>query len=104
MARAKEIEPDLVSESSYQDEPLEVAITNCIKDLQSGLNNTQQALLALICHDEISHEEYGECYYLVREFNDVGKELLDIVKSFKPRGWKQIKVTEDLIDKMQRLT
>lgn len=99
----KEIEPDLVSESSYHDIPLEQAICDCVKDLQQGLNNTEQSLLAIISHDEITHEEYGECYYLVREFMDIARELLDIVKSFKPRGFKAHKLTEDVIEKQQRL-
>ena len=103
MARAKEVEPDLVSESSYNDIPLEQAIVDCVHDLQTGLNNTQQSLLALISHDEISHEEYGQVYYLVREFMDIAKELLDIVKSFKPKGWKAHKLNEDDIAKQQRM-
>ena len=100
---SRQIEPDLISESSYNDIPLEQAITDCVRDLQQGLNNTQQSLLAIIAHDEISHEEYGECYYLVREFMDIAKELLDIVKSFKPKGFKVIKLTEDDITKQQRM-
>jgi hypothetical protein len=99
----KEVEPDLVSESSYNDIPLEQAICDCIKDLQQGLNNTQQSLLALIDHDEISHEEYGQSYFLVREFMDIAKELLDIVKSFKPKGFKAHKLTEDTIAKQTRM-
>lgn len=99
----KEVEPDLVSESSYNDIPLEQAICDCIKDLQQGLNNTQQSLLSIIAHDEISHEEYGQCYYLVREFMDIAKELLDIVKSFKPKGFKAHKLTEDTVAKQQSM-
>lgn len=99
----KEIEPDLVSESSYNDIPLEQAICGCVSDLQQGLNNTQQSLLAIISHDEITHEEYGECYFLVREFMDIAKELLDIVKSFKPKGFKAHKLTEDAVAKQQSM-
>ena len=99
----KQIDLDCVSESSYNDIPLEQAICECVRDLQQGLNNTQQSLLAIIAHDEISHEEYGECYFLVREFMDIAKELLDIVKSFKPKGFKAHKLTEDTVAKQQAM-
>ena len=99
----KEIELDCISESSYNDIPLEVAINDCVKDLQEGLNNLQGGLIALISHDEISHEEYGTVYYLSREYVDIAKELVQIVKSFKPCGFKTIKLNESEIDKQQRM-
>ena len=99
--KPKEVEPDLVSESSYNDIPLEQAINDAVKDLQEGLNNLQMALISLISHDEISHEEYGEVYYLSREYVDISKELVNIVKSFKPTGWKAPKLNVDTIEQQQ---
>ena len=101
---AKEVEADLVSESSYNDVPLEQAINDCVKDLQEGLNNLHCALVALITHDEISHEEYGEIYFLSREYVDISKEMVAIVKSFKPTGFKASKLNEDTIAHQQRMT
>jgi hypothetical protein len=99
----KDIDLDCVSESSYNDIPLNQAIDDCVKDLQSGLNNLHGALIALICHDEITHEEFGEIYYLSREYVDIAKEMLNIVKSFKPAGYKAPKLNEDLIAAQQRM-
>lgn len=98
---AKDAPDDLVSESSYNDIPLEQAINDCVKDLQEGLNNLHCALVALITHDNISHEEYGEIYFLSREYVDISKEMVSIVKSFKPAGFKPSKLTEDTITKQQ---
>ena len=99
--KPKETEPDLVSESSYNDIPLEQAINESVRDLQEGLNNLQMAMISLITHDEISHEEYGEVYYLSREYVDISKELVNIVKSFKPTGWKAPRLNVDTIEKQQ---
>ena len=99
----KEKELDCVSESSYNDIPLSQAIDECVRDLQEGLNNLHCGLTALICHDEITHEEYGEIYFLSREYQDIAKEMVAIVKSFKPAGWKQPKISEDDIAKQQRM-
>lgn len=94
-------EPDLVSESSYNDIPLEQAINDSVKDLQEGLNNLQMALINLITHDEITNEEFSEVYYLSREYVDISKELVNIVKSFKPTGWRIPKLTPDIIAQQQ---
>lgn len=94
---------DCVSESSYNDVPLAQAIDDCVKDLQEGLNNLHCSLVALITHDEISHEEYGEIYYLSREYVDIAKEMVSIVKSFKPAGFKAPKLNEDTIALQQRM-
>lgn len=94
-------EADLVSESSYNDIPLEQAINDSVKDLQEGLNNLQMALINLITHDEITNEEFSEVYYLSREYVDISKELVNIVKSFKPAGWRQPKLTPDIIAQQQ---
>ena len=99
----KEKDLDCVSESSYNDIPLEQAINDCVKDLQEGLNNLHCGLTALICHDEISHQEYGEIYYLSREYVDIAKEMVSIVKSFKPAGFKAPKLNMDEIEKQQRM-
>lgn len=99
--KEKEIEPDLVSDSTYNDIPLEQAIRDSVKDLQEGLNNLQMSLISLISHDEITCEEYGEVYYLSREYVDISKELVAIVKSFKPKGFKVVKLTEDTIANQQ---
>lgn len=98
---AKEIDPELVSDSTYNDIPLEQAIRDAVKDLQEGLNNLQMSLISLISHDEITPEEYGEVYYLSREYVDISKELVAIVKSFKPKGFKAVKLTEDTITNQQ---
>lgn len=97
----KEVEPDLVSDSTYNDIPLEQAIRDSVKDLQEGLNNLQMSLISLISHDEITHEEYGEVYYLSREYVDISKELVMIVKSFKPKGFKAVKLNADTITAQQ---
>lgn len=99
--KPKEIEPDLVSDSTYNDIPLEQAINDAVKDLQEGLNNLQMALLSLITHDEIAHDEYAEIYYLSREYVDISKELVNIVKSFKPAGWRAPKLSPDTIAQQQ---
>lgn len=99
----KEVDVDCVSESSYNDIPLETAIRETVKDLQSGLNELESALLAMIYHDEISHEAYGQIYYLSREYVDISKELVNIVKSFKPAGWKAPKLNADVIEQQQKM-
>jgi len=99
----KQQELDCVSESSYNDIPLEQAINDCVKDLQEGLNNLHCGLTALITHDEISHEEYAEIYYLSREYVDIAKEMVAIVKSFKPAGFRPAKLNEDTIAQQQRM-
>jgi hypothetical protein len=99
----KEVDVDCVSESSYNDIPLETAIRETVKDLQSGLNELESALLSMIYHDEISHEAYGQIYYLSREYVDISKELVNIVKSFKPAGWKAPKLNADVIEQQQKM-
>jgi len=99
----KEVDVDCVSESSYNDIPLEQCIRETVKDLQTGLNELESALIALIYHDEIEHEAYGQIYYLSREYVDISKELVNIVKSFKPAGWKAPKITMDDVEKQQKM-
>jgi hypothetical protein len=84
----KEIEPDLVSESDYDGEPLDQVIRSCIKDFQEALNNIQQGLLTMIDHDEITVEEYGPVWELANDLIALSKEMKDIIKSFKPNGFK----------------
>lgn len=79
---------DLVSESSFNDMPLEEAIRGSIRDLQAALNNIQLGLLTLIDHDEISVEEYGPTYSCVLDLIELAKELKQICLSFKPDGFK----------------
>jgi hypothetical protein len=92
----KVIEPDLVSESEYGDMPLEEAIRGCIRDLQGSLNNLEQGLITIVDHDEINHDEYGNVFALSNELIDLAKELKDIVKSFKPTGFKPALCKEQL--------
>ena len=84
----KELEPDLVSESDYDGEPLDQVIRSCIKDFQEALNNIQQGLLTMIDHDEITVEEYGPVWELANDLIALSKEMKDIIKSFKPNGFK----------------
>jgi hypothetical protein len=84
----KEIDPDLVSESEYNDIPLADAINQSMRDLQASLNNIQVALLAIIDVDEISVEAYAPAWELANDLIALTKELKDIVKSFKPKGFK----------------
>jgi hypothetical protein len=100
MPPKKVIEPDLVSESEYGDVPLEQAIRGCIRDLQSSLNNLEQGLINIVDHDEINHGEYGKVYALSNEFIDLAKELKDIVKSFKPAGFKPA-LCKELLDGLE---
>lgn len=92
----KVIEPDLVSESEYGDVPLEQAIRECIRDLQGSLNNLEQGLITIVDHDEINHDEYGLVFSLSNELIDLAKELKDIVKSFRPAGFKAALCKEQL--------
>lgn len=92
----KVIEPDLVSESEYGDVPLEQAIRECIRDLQGSLNNLEQGLIRIVDHDEINHDDYGSVFSLSNEFIDLAKELKDIVKSFRPSGFKPALCAEQL--------
>jgi hypothetical protein len=92
----KVIEPDLVSESDYGDIPLEQAIRGCVRDLQGSLNNLEQGLIRIVDNDEINHDDYGNVYALSNEFIDLAKELKDIVKSFKPTGFKPALCKEQL--------
>jgi hypothetical protein len=92
----KVIEADLVSESEYGDVPLEQAIRSCIRDLQGSLNNLEQGLITIVDHDEINHDEYGLVFSLTNELIDLAKELKDIVKSFKPHGFKAALCKEQL--------
>ena len=76
--------------------PLEQAIRECIRDLQGSLNNLEQGLIRIVDHDEINHDDYGNVYSLSNEFIDLAKELKDIVKSFKPTGFKPALCKEQL--------
>lgn len=84
----KEIEADLVSESDYDGEPLDVVIKRTIGEFQGALNNVQLGLLTIIDHDEITVQEYGPVWELSNDLIALSKELKDIVKSFKPAGFK----------------
>lgn len=97
--KVKEIEPDLVSESDYGGMPLDEAINGSIRDLQAALNNIQQGLLTIIDHDEINHDEYAIVFSLGNEMVDLAKELKDIIKSFKPTGFKAA-LCKDLLDEL----
>ena len=79
---------DLVSESDYGDIPLDQAIKESVRDLQSSLNNIEQGLLAIIDHDVIEVNEYALVWELSCEGVLLAKELKNIVKSFKPKGFK----------------
>ena len=92
----KVIEPDLVSESDYGDIPLEQAIRECIRDLQGSLNNLEHGLITIVDHDEIKHDEYGLVFSLSNELIHLAKELKEIVKSFKPSGFKPALCAEQL--------
>lgn len=79
---------DLVSESDYGDIPLDQAIKESIRDLQSSLNNIEQGLLAIIDHDVIEVNEYAVVWDLGCDMQVLAKELKNIIKSFKPKGFK----------------
>ena len=58
----KAIEDDLVSESEYENVPLEQAINESFGDLQAGLNELQVGLFSLFDHDIMDLEHYvREC-------------------------------------------
>jgi hypothetical protein len=100
MPPKKVIEPDLVSESEYGDVPLEQAIRECVRDLQGALNNLEQGLITIVDHDEINHGEYGTVFSLSNELIDLAKELKEIVKSFKPAGFKPA-LCKELLDGLE---
>jgi len=81
-------ELDLVSESEYGDLPLDQAINEAIRDLQGGLNNIQTGLLNIIDHDIIDHDEYRLVLELGDEMVGLAKELKSIIRSFRPKGFK----------------
>ena len=87
---------DLVSESDYGDIPLDQAIRESIKDLQSSLNNIELGLLQIIDGDVISVDHYAPVWSSANELIYLAKELKDIVKSFKPQGFKLGLRVEDL--------
>lgn len=94
----KVIEPDLVSESEYGDVPLDEAIRACVRDLQGSLNNLEQGLITIVDHDVINPDEYGLVFGLSNELIDLAKELKDIVKSFRPSGFKPALCAEQLAE------
>lgn len=94
----KEVEFDLVSESDYDGEPLDQVIRSCIKDFQEALNNIQQGLLAMIDHDEITPDEYAPVWELANDLIHLSKEMKDIIKSFKPNGFKLGLRKDDLVE------
>lgn len=79
---------DLVSESNYGDVPLETVIRETMIDLQNALNHVEVHLLKLISHDEITITDYTPIWALSVDLIDLAKELKNIVKSFKPKGFK----------------
>lgn len=87
---------DLISESDYGDIPLEIAIKDSIRDLQASLNNIQMGLLNIIDDDIIQIEQYAPVWSSANELIYLSKELKDIVKSFKPKGFKLGLRVEDL--------
>lgn len=80
-------EEKLVSESEYEGESLEDAIRASVRDIQEGLCNVEKAMLDLISEDVITIERFTPCYELSNELIILSKELLEILKEFKPAGF-----------------
>ncbi len=80
-------EEKLVSESEYEGESLEDAIRASIRDIQEGLCNVEKSMIDLIGQDVITIERFTPCYELSNELIILSKELLEILKEFKPAGF-----------------
>jgi len=80
-------EEKLVSESEYEGESLEDAIRASIRDIQTGLINVEKSMIDLISEDVITIERYTPCYELSAELIILTKELLEILKEFRPQGF-----------------
>jgi hypothetical protein len=52
--------------------------------------------LTLIDHDEIKVEEYAPIWELANDLIHLSKEMKDIIKSFKPAGFKLGLRTENM--------
>jgi hypothetical protein len=87
--RMQEKDLDLVSESDYGGEPLDVVIKQTMIDLRNSFNHMETYLMNLLAHDEISIQEYTPIWITVVDLIDLTKELKNVVKSFKPAGFKQ---------------
>ena len=77
----------LMSESEFEGEDLGDAIRASCRDIQQGLCNVEKSLLDLIDNDVISLERFSSCYELSTELIILSKELLEILKEFKPAGF-----------------
>lgn len=82
-------EDKLVSESEYEGESLEDAIRGSIRDIQQGLCNVEKSMLDLIAEDVITIERYTPAYELANELIILSKELLEIMKEFKPSNFNK---------------
>ena len=86
--RRREQDLDLVSESDYGGEPLDEVIKDTMIKLRNSFNFMETYLSNLLAHDEISVEEYSPIWVLAVDLIDLTKELKNVVKSFKPQGFK----------------
>jgi len=79
---------DLVSESDFGGEPLDKVIRETMIDLRNAMNLMETHMLNMIAHDVISIADYTPIWSLSVDLIDLSKELKNIVKSFKPKGFK----------------
>ena len=87
-----------ISESEIDGECVDKLLKESIKDIQTGLCNTEMALLRLVDNDEINPDLWLASYECNIQLINLVKELNIILKEIKPSA-KALKIAHTKIDK-----
>ena len=86
-----------ISESEIDGECVDKLLKESIKDIQTGLCNTEMALLRLVDNDEINPDLWLASYECNIQLINLVKELNIILKEIKPSA-KALKIAHTKID------
>ena len=86
-----------ISESEIDGECVDKLLKESIKDIQTGLCNTEMALLRLVDNDEINPELWLSSFECNIQLINLVKELNIILKEIKPSA-KALKIAHTKIE------
>ena len=86
-----------ISESEIDGECVDKLLKESIKDIQTGLCNTEMALLRLVDNDEINPDLWLASYECNIQLINLVKELNIILKEIKPSA-KALKIAHTKIE------
>lgn len=87
----------IMSESEIDGESVEIALSNCMKDIRTGVCNTETHIMRMIQSDEIDGEMWMAANQVNIELLNLIKELNMIMKEIRPSS-KALKVARESID------